>query len=73
MGLCHRQCRACRNLTRATTETSPLRNSLAQGPWEHRTVPTVPVPSATASERRLPKQGSEHTHAPSGLGEGLSF
>lgn len=39
-----------------------LRHSLAQGPWEHRASPTVPVPSATAPERRRPKQGSEHTH-----------
>lgn len=47
------------------------RHSLAQGPWEHRVSPTVPVPSATAPERRLPKQGSEHTHITQG--EGLSL
>lgn len=70
MGLCHRQCRVCRNFTRATPETSPLRNSLAQGPWEHRTVPTVPAPQLQSTGFQ---SGVQSTHTPGGLGEGLSF
>lgn len=59
MGVCHRQCRAAE--TSQAQRSALLRHSWAQGPWEHRTSPSVPVPqprSAGVPSRVL----STHTH-----------
>lgn len=67
-GIVPQTAQGLQNLTAATTETSPLRSSLAWGRWEHRSVPSAQRHSlSTGFQSRV-----QSTHTPSGLGEGLS-
>lgn len=74
MGLCYRQCRACRNLSSATTETSPFKAQLGSGPLGALHLSNCP------SAQCQPQPWSAgfpstvlSTHTSHGQGEGLSL